>query len=107
MVNVALAMSRVPVLFGVASFRKPGIPGLTQQATCQFSGQAGVPLAPILHALSRKDGRTDGAAVPGLSEPYGPDRALAAGRDGGVALSQSGAAGAVAAGLGSARRSTG
>src|SRR4051812_22918813 len=86
MVSVALAM--------ICPLKTPLGCSLLQQATCQFGEAACPALASILHGASktRKEPH-DVDDVSGLSEPYGPDRAVADRRRGGLEIPQPGAAG--------------
>src|ERR1700689_1946702 len=60
-----------------------------QQATCQFPGQTDVALASILHDSRTGADPDDVDVISGLSEPYGPDGALADGGCVGTEISQS------------------
>src|SRR5215470_15205859 len=73
----------------------PVLPVIPQQVTCQFAGRTGAALALILHGSPRgsRADLNDVNVVPGLSEPHGPDGAMADGGRIRAALSQHGAAG--------------
>ncbi len=79
---------------------------IKQQATCQFGRRSGPVLAPILHGTGHQGQAPDDVdAVSSLSEPYGPDRAMADRGGIGAAISQPRSAGRLRPAVRTARRS--
>src|SRR6187549_1441767 len=105
MVSVVFAMC--PSLTRMRATGKGRLPtnwATNEQATCQFCGRA---VPPWRRYCIAPDAGADVNDVSGLSEPHGPDRAMA---DGGIKraeISQSGAAGRIGPHVRTACRSTG